>query len=268
MKIVCLFFVFLTHSVIGTEIRSSFGDDILLIINYNHPYYSSIPVLQELYSPWFPNIVFYGPRQHPGVHTCQHHEGWFAYTGITDAMQRYPGFNGYLQVHDDCIINCWNFTRFNKDKIWFVGAPMKASLVPNLGNWLWWKKDVGYPAAQNLFNMLPVQYKKKLDENFGPNSISWGYSDIVYFPASYTEDVVYLSTLCRKVNLFLEIALPTICACLTKKESIESINGVALWENKHLITAKYTKNIDYVHPLKLSQKENIVFIKKQYGLAG
>lgn len=261
---ICL--IALKHPVTTHANQQPFGHDILLIINYNHAYYNSIPILRDLYSPWFPNIVFYGPKSHPDVHICQHHEGWFAYTGIADAMQRYPQFNGYLQVHDDCIINCWNFTRFDKNKIWQLGANPVDLSTDSLPNWLWWKKEVGYQAAQQFYAMLSEKCKETLKKNCGLNSVAWGYSDIVYFPGMYKNDVILLCSLSHTANLFLEIALPTFCRCLADQQTFEYVSGIALWDNKNLITSKYTKKLDYAHPLKLSDKNNIDFIKAQYKL--
>ncbi len=264
IKLLCALLLALTTTTLPTDLP--YGNDILLIINYNFPYYASIPVLQEIYSPWFPNIVFYGPKPCPGVHLMRHHEGWYTYLTIADAMQRYPTFNGYLQIHDDCIINCWNFTRFNKSKIWFIDSPSNAQLTKqSLAGWEWWTQKVGYTAAQQFYDLLPQQYKNMLTRNCGANSISWGYSDIVYFPKHYAPDVIALCQLAKKSNLFLEIALPTICSCLAQKSDWEMVQGIALWENKDQITKKYTREIDFAHPIKLSSKENVDFVKRQYG---
>ena len=71
-------------------------NNVLLIINYNHAHYDSMALLEEMYKPYFANIVFYGPEEYPGVHQLSHYRGYFSYLCISDAMNRYPDFDGYF----------------------------------------------------------------------------------------------------------------------------------------------------------------------------
>ncbi|MDZ4152650.1 hypothetical protein, partial [Methylicorpusculum sp.] len=75
-------------------------DDVLLIINYNHPHYQTIDFLKKIYGKSFSHIVFYGEKPDSRVHTVSHHYGWYGYRALADAMKRYPHFRGYLYTND------------------------------------------------------------------------------------------------------------------------------------------------------------------------
>ena len=84
------------------------GQDILLIINYNHLHYESIDFLKNFYSPYFPHIVIYGPSLDE-IDFCDHDTALFSYKTIAHAMHKYPGYAGYLFIHDDVMMNPKNF---------------------------------------------------------------------------------------------------------------------------------------------------------------
>lgn len=244
----------------------SFGKDILLIINYNYPYYQSIPFLKKIYRHYFPHIIFYGPKEDPSVELCKHFKGYFSYEALSLAMKKYPMFKGYLFVHDDCFINFWNLQRFDKDKIWICSGGLMVSrdLVDYNGQWMWWKSIWGISAYRKVYCDLSSAYKSLLDKNFGDKVLK-KYSDVVYIPAKYQKETIELCNLCRKYNLFLEIAVPTICACLDYKENWEIISGIVLWKDKRKNPLEYyNKAKDFIHPLKFgSSPELCSFIEQQ-----
>lgn len=123
-KLIVILILLITFKSTYSNNDLPYGNDILLILNYpcdsteNH--YSSVDFLRNLYKPWFPNIIFYGPIESIDVNTFDYpHNGYFFHKSVADAMRRYPNFNGYLYAADDCVLNCWNFTRFDKTKLWF-----------------------------------------------------------------------------------------------------------------------------------------------------
>lgn len=246
-------------------------DDILLIINYNFPFYDSIKFLKDLYGPYFSHIVFYGPTEHPEVQLCEHHEGWFSYKGIADAMQKYPGFAGYLWIHDDLIINPWNLTRFDTNKVWNLTLePKDLNLGMNaVQGWHWWQKAVGYPAIKKVYDELEPKYKKILEHNLGEHMIAMGYGDMVYIPARCVQDFTVLCNLCAKYELFLEIAVSAICSCLVPKEEIETFKGVVLWYDGTRINPQdhYSRQLDYIHPMKCSDEQVRGFLKREFAAA-
>jgi hypothetical protein len=65
--IVCffMFFVGFTPCLLARprQYEPKHWKNTLLIINFNHPFYNSIPFLEQIYGKEFPNIVFYGEQR-------------------------------------------------------------------------------------------------------------------------------------------------------------------------------------------------------------
>lgn len=261
------FSIFVCAFMLTTQCANeNFFNDTLLIINYNFAHYQSIEFLKELYRPYFPHIVFYGPSPHNEVNLCNHHEGWFQYKILAHAMEKYPQFSGYLITNDDNVINPWNFTRFDKNKIWF-SPTSPLLLVPNATtSWGWWQKPVGYQAMLNSYNAFAKKYKDTLKQNCDNQvAVLMGMSDIAYIPARYKNEVIELCNIFIQHNTFLEIALPTLCACISNKNDWEIFNDVVLWgDNRRNARKFYNKSIDYIHPFKFSSLETQKFIKDQF----
>ena len=144
--------------------------NILLVINYNHPHYVSVDLLEEIYKPYFENIVFYGPAQHNKVKLCQHHCGWLSYMALAYAIKERPNFSGYLYIHDDLIIHPWHLNRFDKKKLWVVPyLTCDMSLgAPTVANWCWWEMHCGYQAYKKVYEKLDEQSLAMHENNLGP----------------------------------------------------------------------------------------------------
>jgi hypothetical protein len=246
-----------------------FGNDILLIINYHFPYYGSIELLKKIYGPYFPHIVFYGPEAYPDVHVCDHYQGWFSYKDIGMAMEKYPGYTGYLWINDDLIINPKNFERFDKSNVWmcpFIILDLTRGMDA-IDDWPWWQAGVGYPVMQQVYDKLDPQTRSLLAHNIGNNKVAVGYADIAYFPAQCTHACIQLCQLYAEHNVFLEIALPTICTSLLPVNQTQYINGKTLWYNGERSHACDYLNIsvDFVHPIKLSNRAFYEFIENYFA---
>lgn len=258
VMLVIMKFVGLMHGAIG--------DNLLMIINYNFAHYDSVPFLQQLYKPYFPHTVFCGPADGPLVKGLDIHKGYFGYKSIAYAMEHFPEYKGYLYTNDDCIVNCWNLERFNTDTIWFT-PPVSFILSPDLkkSNWSWWKSEWGYDALVKAYENLPEKYKTRLKQYGDDTIFGFTYSDIVYFPAKYRDEVIELCNHFAAHNVFLEIAVPMICACISNPNSWEEFKGLNLWGyDREKILAAYGKQLDYIHPIKLSNTQLQSFIKVQF----
>jgi hypothetical protein len=244
------------------------GDDILLIVNYHFPFYESMDLLKKIYSPYFPHIVFYGPQEYPGVEVCDHYQGWFSYKDIGMAMQKYPGYAGYLWINDDLIINPKNFERFNKKNVWM--CPFRSLDLTRgmnaVDDWPWWQADAGYPVMQQVYDKLDSQTLALLTHNLGPNKVAIAYSDIAYIPAQCVQACIQLCMLYAQHRVFLEIALPTICMSLIAINRVEYINGKPLWYNgeRNHACDYLNVSVDYVHPIKLSNPTFYTFIERYF----
>lgn len=248
--------------------KQPIGHDILLIINYNHAYYESIDLLKKIYRPYFPNIVFYGPQYHNDVEYCDHYMGWFSYKAIARAMQKFQGYAGYLYIHDDLIINPKNLERFDKNNIW-LNPYRKLDMTREMdaiNDWPWWQHAVGYPAMKQVYDKLDADDRAMFVHNIGDHEVSIAYTDIAYIPARCVQEFIKLSNLCEQHNLFLEIALPTICTAMLPSEQIEQFKGTVLWyDGKRNNPCDFlNQSTDYVHPIKLSNPANREFIERYF----
>ena len=84
-------------------------DDILLIINYNHPGYLYLnKYMEEIYKKNFPNMVYIYPAEIEnekvitGIIICpESKNGYYSYGCLEKVYQKYPNFKGYFFVNDD-----------------------------------------------------------------------------------------------------------------------------------------------------------------------
>lgn len=238
---------------------------ILLVINYNHPFYDSIPLLKEFYGEDFPNIVFYGEQPHPEVNKLETGYGWWAQNVIKDAMKRWPKYEGYLCIQDDCFINFWNLTRFDKSKIWFMNGLGKIPLdLENHPTWGYWNSPAGRYAVQIAYSKLPNRYYLKMVRNLGTGVVPMMWSDFVYVPGRLRNEFIGLATLFLAPPVFIELAVPSILSCL---DDIKNWEIASVW-NSHTnprwagAISEYNLTYDWVHPFKLSQPEVREFASK------
>ncbi len=264
------FLLFLLFFFISQGFAADFKN-ILLIINYNHQHYESIPLLKKIYGNYFPNIVFYGPSNHPEVHQVNHTRGYFGYIALADAMKKYPSFDGYFFLMDDCVAHAWLFENLDTSKIWvpemkflyfvnndYHGTAIDLSKGSKALNWYWWQSGFGYNAMNKSLKNVSKKYKKTLENNWGRNHVCTFFSDVLYLPARYRNDFIDLAQLFFNNKVFLELAIPTITSCISLKKDwlwlkTENVYGFSL--------EKYPVNSYFNHPLKLSNPTNREFFE-------
>ena len=270
IRVLLLIFTIIFSSLSSVQGNQFPLKNILLIINYSYSHYESIPLLREVYEPYFPNIVFYGPSYHPDVHVSAFsYEGYYSYVCIAEAMQRYSNFDGYFFVHDDCIINAWHFNHLDQNKIWFPKISFLHSDSGNPGDlkkglnafstWKRWKQSWGYEAMKKSFELLPQKYRETLMQNWGDSCVVAAYSDILYIPAQYKNDFISLALLFGIHKVFLETALPTIVSCFCSKKHWEWMLGHGV--DRSNPRSSFRLNVCFNHPLKLSGEKNRKFLQ-------
>jgi hypothetical protein len=240
--------------------------DILLIINYNTPFYQTMDFLKEIYSPVFPNIVFYGEDFHPEVHVIAHHRGWWGHEVLRDAMIRYPNYRGYLCLQDDCFLNFWNLTRLDKNKVWFNRSyyhPVEYLInIDEVNNfWGWWNLPSGREAMLNVFLTLPERYLEKAAEQLGVGNVSIRLCDCIYLPVRLRQDYIDACAYFSNPPVFVEIAQPFILFCIEGEDNWEFLNMHWVWPHDRAIT-EYSPEYDWVHPFKFSSIANQEFIRR------
>lgn len=243
-------------------LRNQFSD-IVLVIVYNYPFYSSIPSLTALYKNAFPTIMFCGPHKatNYSVEAVHIHKGYFSYTCMSRAMEKHPGYTGYLLINDDVMLNYWNLVGMDREKIWEGPKGTIRFLNYSIpGNWYWWNSTWGMKTCQKAFNEIWALQESTADE-WWPRMIGnqgsgangklslWdvkesmdifkqngngtfycfrGRSDVFYIPGKFADEFQTLSYIFYKHSSFLEIAVPTMCRILDRAENFEHIPGVYL----------------------------------------
>lgn len=94
--------------------------DILLIINFNEPHYENIPILRQLYSEHFPNLIFVGEKEDIRVFNMTTSNGRLMHRIIPPVAEKYPNVSGYLLINDDAILNYWNIGELDRSKFWYI----------------------------------------------------------------------------------------------------------------------------------------------------
>ncbi|MGC2310563.1 MAG: hypothetical protein WA432_03020 [Candidatus Babeliaceae bacterium] len=249
--------------------------NILLVINFNHPYYKNIDFIKELYVPFFSNIVFYGESSHPQVTAVPTHMGYLLAYVVHDVLIKYPSYDGYLFLEDDCILNVWNCLSLNLDKIWLPGFSNKvnevclenSSFIANLkdgtnANTWWWRAEWGIGPTKKAFSPLSAHDLEMIEKNAGKNNAVGAMADMFYIPGRFSNDVVRLADVFKDV--FVEIAIPCILCCLDLKENWERTSilwGVA----DSIVQSHWPMLFICVHPLKLSLQKNRNLIRKVFN---
>ena len=244
----------------------------LLIVHFNHPHYDNIPFLKELYSPYFPNIAFYGEKAHPQVTQVYTHYGFMFSRVMIDAMIRYPQYSGYLFLQDDCILNVWNYSNHDLNKIWFAvqfnmqpnfTGFMKVDKLPphpiqvNVESWPHWSNAWGIVPARKAYHQLNAKELAYLERNVGAkNAITAIICDMLYVPGRLRQQTIRLSELFR--DTFCEISVPTLLCCLDLITNWEQL--AMCWDMQQTVTTHYPSHFSWIHPIKLSKSSNRTFL--------
>jgi hypothetical protein len=233
-------------------------DDILLIINYNYEFLTSLnDFLTKLYEQYFPNIVFISPGKnlnesnntnisHNIILCPESHMGYYSYYCIKRVYKKYPSYKGYLFVMDDAFIKVWELDNlifdipwiltfcYKKTKIWFDSNDREELLLERNKNW-----------------------QKNLRIFFNGNVIGHGISDFFYLPNYFVPDFIELAKVFYNYTVFLEQAVPSIYGIIMKPK-YQYIFFLALWKDDRKKWKKYLYTADkqiVVHPIKFSDKD-------------
>lgn len=236
---------------------------VLLVIHYNHAHYKSIDFLRKIYSPIFPNIVFYGPTEYPEVNAVFTNKGFLFSRVVAHALKNFPGYQGYIFLQDDCFMNFWNYARLNNEKIWFSTNETNdfhlATLKHPITNWPWWENtEVGLKKARKAIQNLEKKEKKRLDKNHGKDHVVAQVCDMFYIPGRFATKTIHLSEIFKDV--FCEIAIPTLLSCMEDIHYWERLQYIWTGDGEAALNL-YDPASDWVHPLKFSQESYQQFVE-------
>ena len=253
--------------------------NILLAINFNHPHYSNIPILKDLYLHVFPHHVFCGPVADPKkkykiivVAQPVAQRGFYGYQCLALAIKERPGFAGYLYVNDDMIVNWWMFLGLDKSRIW-TGSLVKMSESTRVGvaaKTNWWKRAESARRCSEAFLEIETEMGEERLKQYYRNTDNErvcvnGWSDIFYIPAELAEQFVDISTVFYDHLVFVEAAVQMSLFFLDDKKNFILLNGIYLpdkfgwgvdYGSPALAWQTYTRDVTFIHPYKLSAKEN------------
>ena len=237
-------------------LREKFAD-VMVVVNYNHPYYQSIPFLKEIYGDIFPNIVFYGEAASPEVNQVFTHFGYEHARVVAHALKKYPGYAGYIFLQDDCLMNFWNYMRLDKTKIWLSANQRSEFIRETLSrsyenSWNWWESPWGLVQLRIIIPQLSKDELRMLYSNHGDRHVVGLMVDMFYVPGRVAPQVIRLSEIFSKV--FCEIAIPTLLSCVDNIENWERLSMLWAGDNNQTLQ-HYNPQLDWVHPLKFSSLE-------------
>lgn len=247
--------------------------NVLLIINFNHSYYKNIDFIKRLYSSFFPNIIFYGESTDPRVTALPTQKGYYIAELLKDVLTKHPDYEGYLFLEDDCVLNMWNCLLLDTQKIWVLPNFNRninvtqyhidffiANVVTGYAGskWGWWFPH-NFEAATKAYQTLSSHDKAVLEYNIGYKNICSASADMFYFPAKFSNQVLILAPLFK--NVFIEVMIPTMLACIDYKENWEKVT--IMWGVTDIVLQRnWPDSFTCIHPLKLSSSANQALIKK------
>ncbi len=251
--------------------------DILLAINFNHPFYSVIPILEDYYKPIFTKYIFCGPqRDYSGkynitiIRSHRTEYGFYGYQCLVEAILRNGGWQGYLLINDDMIINWWNFLDLDRDKIWYgeqfpdLAGGHKIFSDPNE----WFERDKRGDKCSKFY--LEMKTGRILNETgmFEMYEINTEkkriciaqLSDLFYIPSRFASKFAKIAKQFYMRRIFLEVAVPMSIYSLDHKSNIIYLNGMYLqkkygWAKQWKIRTRkawreYHFGLHFLHPYK------------------
>ena len=262
--------------------------DVLLVITFNFPLYQSMPLLFSMYSKAFPNIYVCGPSDSKennsslagdAINRLPIHKGYYAYECVSEAAARYKNYSGYLMLMDDVLLNFWTLRDFDFTRLWEgPKQPVEIGRFSPPSKWYWWQSRWGKNNCQRAFNEINQFFKDSPETAImakemlstlrrngkGVSRCFRGRSDIFYVPRKHITRFSLLSSIFRKHEVFLEIAVPTIFRLLDKTENFEELQGYYLpgrvgeepVKDGRYFWTLYNEELNFLHPLKLHYGAN------------
>ncbi len=242
-------------------------DDILLIVVLNTHHYHSIPYVETLYRPFFPQILYCGPGipdfESPSMKNLEfdfytfdktktgHQVGSFNYVCMLGAINMSYSVAGYLFTSDDLIFSVSEISTFDKNRTWFF--PVWDSITddvldPVFGQWGFRKykrqicsvlsKMKMHERDSSIFGKCYNQLKML---NNGPYRVNGALADLYYIPSILAPDFAALGSLFLAEDIFLEVAVPTIIQCTERLDNVVELVGEYRRAKRDFPWVKFTK---------------------------
>ena len=258
---------------------------IALVILFNHDFYNVIPYLELMYRPFFPQIIYCMPSNN------MQEERKFLRFNVTiiyyQSKTRYPGgtnylcvyhvqklnlsAKGYLFVADDVLLSLSFIKRLPLSLPATVhNLPLACNMrapAPACKGWVHFslsaKKMRSFDQHYRTQpSSLPCECMKRIRNMTGlEEPFVYDFSDIYYIPKRYMFNASNLLKAFYDFEVFLEVAVPNVLACLTSPKLPIQINGYADWSSQRNMFYKWvpkvtSEEMEFVHPAKLSMIHN------------
>ena len=225
-------------------------------------------------------MVFYGDsgarERHPAeVIAIPQRKGHFAYRAWLDAVRRFPGYDGYVLLMDDLLLNDSILCQFPRNVCWFDVQPpfprfsLRDSPVRKC-QWPWYSKPCGLDASRRVLERLSSEDRKTFTARVGgAESMCFVWSDFFYIPRKLVSHALQIFSVCSDEELFLEIAIPLTLLVISNPKEWAIARVKFLCEDaERLQWPDYLNDssIDGVHPVKLSRPYERAVVSKFRGL--
>ncbi|XP_014664227.1 PREDICTED: uncharacterized protein LOC106806714 isoform X2 [Priapulus caudatus] len=263
-------------------------DDILLIIIFNGYHTDTIPILEVMYRPSFPNILYCGefrPEQDNRTFANIKYsfyavpkmglDGYNSYECTIGAIRMGYNVSGFLVIGDDVRLNIQQWTNLNRSALIFdtmdvIDLPKvhcrfrtpNRCLLPSKA----WLLAFYREELVKTFNHLKSSPTKSLErrcynnlvtENRGEYRFNNELSDVYYIPRRLASDFATLASLFAEKGVFVEIAIPTLIRCLDKPANVQKAKYLYIVgrnRTKDALWTHWEESLNYhsYHPYKLS----------------
>ena len=239
-------------------------NDILLIINYNHPGFLNLnEYIEELYKTYFPNIAYIYPEVLQNEKVSQNiiicpesGGGYYSYGCIEKVYEKNPNYKGYFFTNDDLYIKAWEFQYYDFSAPWFY------EFEPGGINKNWFHTPRCVPLHDIYKNN--TKWKCKITNFYGSYRIVFGLSDLYYIPHYYIKRFIELEREIIKSKIFLECAVQAAFGIISAPK-YHIIYLRALWDEdrKRCINVLHDefKQIS-IQPIKFSSDEQKEAVRK------
>jgi hypothetical protein len=251
--------------------RSKFNFSLLVTFNQK-PIEENIVILNHVYREHFEHVIFCGVnitrmlargrganKKMLDSYTFIEFDtgrGMYHYDCMSKAIElNLQRTAGVLLLSDDVMLKFWKLSRFDTNKFWYVTKD-NYHVFNEPGDRVKWSFG-----AQNFENLVKLAVHinstdddvlKSFRNNFNGSlhhhltqtkSLFHVGGDVFYVPRSLFQRFHLISTLFRRFEVYLEVAVPYILTGLDPSNSMERMSGKYYWGD-----AKFRFDPDYAHP--------------------
>ena len=231
----------------------------LFVVNFHEPKYSPVTFLDEVYFPEFSkrflfdfDVVYLGPKEKSSLRVINNHLPYYGFYSYYSLSYMYKelcvnescNYAGFMLMNDDSYVDPMFLMDYDLTQSWF-----EPSVKMNFKQyWMWYKLKnpsgkTFLEAYNNSLNTLMKndRWKKchfELDSNH-----QRGLADFIYVAKKDIVDWIDMVDVMYSNRVFLEMAIPTVNWCISRKPIIDCNHGKML--------AKHT--CVHMHPVKYRQ---------------